>query len=1191
MANTSRNSIDGQNGQTARNTSLLQPVRGQQYQIAGVAPLGTNDYFGPAQPFLPMGPPGARGRVFDYPIAENIRIEPRDDEPLSFWDLIALAENHDVTRLCIETRKDQMESLQFNIRPKGSTGKKGKDKDQQYRIDKTEDFFKVPDGKHPFETWQREIMEQCLVIDATTIYIDKTRPKNTRLTVMDGAMIKRLIDENGQSPEHPWPAYQQFVKGMPSWDYTDKEIYYAPRNRRVHKLYGMSVVQQIYLCVNVALRRETSVLQYFCYSNDTEVLTKRGWLRFSETTMDDEFATRNIETKAFEWQKPTDTFRKRYTGDMVHFRGKSLDLLVTPHHRMLVTSMPESYRVLKGIPRRQGNAGECVISADALATFGCSAQAIPQTSMWKGKEIKQKVFGEAGYKNTKPVEMTGDQYCAFMGMYLADGSATDDHILIYKTPEKDNRGTYQLWQNLLRDIFGPDLKFEQERSFDIGRRPLAQFCKQFGRSWEKYIPDDIREATPRQLAIFWKYYYMGDGAAAGDESFDTPGPSQQCSTKSRKLADQLCEILQKMGFAVTTWNSPPGSAVLVDKETGEERILPSREGWTITKSFRKQTSGWHAEFVPYDDDVCCVSVPNTFLYVRRNGKCAWSGNTDGNIPDALMGVPETWTAQQIRDAQLAFDSLNSGNYAQRRRMRFIPGGSKYYPTREINLKTEFDEWLARIVCFAFNIPPTPFIKQSSRASASTMQEVAISEGLMPLMRWFTMMMNYMIQADHILAQSDLEFAYVEREESDPAARDKIWDAKIRRGQATVNEARAAEGDDPIPGGDTAMIYMGQGPIPLEMAANQAKMQLPSPDGGAAPGAPGGGSPAVKPPAARPASPAAGQPPNPGMKPIIPPAAKPAPNGRPTTTGKPLQRPTTKAEEVDESSRSPFSIEKVGQPRSQIVAEAEVNIQNTFSQAFENLSASASAYIEEAANHPDIGKADEEDKDAEKPLSPEEKAAMAAALDAVDSLSLEELIVTIDPTSEALEAIAEDGAEESIASIAVEPPSGVLADANPRVIAWAKERAAELIGKKVLPSGEIIDNPDAEWAIDEPTRVMLRQTITESFQSGKGIQGLAKEIENSYAFSHERAMLIARTETINAFNSGAFIGYQEMAKQGVDLEKKWVDHPGACPVCIANAAAGYIGLNEPFPSGHQHPTAHPKCRCTFVAIARRDDDKV
>lgn len=828
MANTSRNSIDGQNGQTARNTPLLQPVRGQQYQIAGVAPLGTNDYFGPAQPFLPMGPPGARGRVFDYPIAENIRIEPRDDEPLSFWDLIALAENHDVTRLCIETRKDQMESLQFNIRPKGSTGKKGKDKDQQYRIDKTEDFFKVPDGKHPFETWQREIMEQCLVIDATTIYIDKTRPKNTRLTVMDGAMIKRLIDENGQSPEHPWPAYQQFVKGMPSWDYTDKEIYYAPRNRRVHKLYGMSVVQQIYLCVNVALRRETSVLQYF---------------------------------------------------------------------------------------------------------------------------------------------------------------------------------------------------------------------------------------------------------------------------------------------------------------------------------------------------------------------------TDGNIPDALMGVPETWTAQQIRDAQLAFDSLNSGNYAQRRRMRFIPGGSKYYPTREINLKTEFDEWLARIVCFAFNIPPTPFIKQSSRASASTMQEVAISEGLMPLMRWFTMMMNYMIQADHILAQSDLEFAYVEREESDPAARDKIWDAKIRRGQATVNEARAAEGDDPIPGGDTAMIYMGQGPIPLEMAANQAKMQLPSPGGGAAPGAPGGGSPAVKPPAARPASPAAGQPPNPGMKPITPPAAKPASNGRPTTTGKPLQRPTTKAEEVDESSRSPFSIEKVGQPRSQIVAEAEVNIQNTFSQAFENLSASASSYIEEAANHPDIGKADEEDQDAEKPLSPEEKAAMAAALDAVDSLSLEELIVTIDPTSEALEAIAEDGAEESIASIAVEPPSGILADANPRVIAWAKERAAELVGKKVLPSGEIIDNPDAEKAIDEPTRVMLRQTITESFQSGKGIQGLAKEIENSYAFSHERAMLIARTETINAFNSGAFIGYQEMAKQGVDLEKKWVDHPGACPVCIANAAAGYIGLNEPFPSGHQHPTAHPKCRCTFVAIARRDDDKV
>jgi hypothetical protein len=51
--------------------------------------------------------------------------------------------------------------------------------------------------------------------------------------------------------------------------------------------------------------------------------------------------------------------------------------------------------------------------------------------------------------------------------------------------------------------------------------------------------------------------------------------------------------------------------------------------------------------------------------------------------------------------------------------------------REPVLKDDFDEWLAWVVCFAFSLPPTAFVKQTNRATAETQQETATTEGLVP----------------------------------------------------------------------------------------------------------------------------------------------------------------------------------------------------------------------------------------------------------------------------------------------------------------------------------------------------------------------------------------------------------------------------------------------------------------------------
>src|SRR5438105_11671751 len=85
------------------------------YVISGVAPA---TWFGPLAPMKPLAPESVRGRAFDYPVGYNLRVAPRADEAVSFSLLHALADGCAMLRIVIETRKDQIEGQDWDIRPK-----------------------------------------------------------------------------------------------------------------------------------------------------------------------------------------------------------------------------------------------------------------------------------------------------------------------------------------------------------------------------------------------------------------------------------------------------------------------------------------------------------------------------------------------------------------------------------------------------------------------------------------------------------------------------------------------------------------------------------------------------------------------------------------------------------------------------------------------------------------------------------------------------------------------------------------------------------------------------------------------------------------------------------------------------------------------------------------------------------------
>src|ERR1017187_5125770 len=255
------------------------------YVISGVGPEA---WFGPMQPLRPMAPPEVAGRRYDYPVGYNLNYSPRSNEAVSFQDLRALADNCDILRSVIETRKDQMEALDWNIRIKADADSKRKSAtdDQNSRIDAITQFFQSPDKRNNWQQWLRQWLEDMFVIDAACFYKRLDRKGDLwGLEPVDGASIKILIGDDGRIPLPPAPAYQQILHGIPAVDYAQyggdekgvveygtNELLYLMRNPRTHKTTGYSHVEQVLITVNIAIRRSLFQLEYYREGSQPDAL-------------------------------------------------------------------------------------------------------------------------------------------------------------------------------------------------------------------------------------------------------------------------------------------------------------------------------------------------------------------------------------------------------------------------------------------------------------------------------------------------------------------------------------------------------------------------------------------------------------------------------------------------------------------------------------------------------------------------------------------------------------------------------------------------------------------------------------------------------------------------------------------------------------------------------------------------------
>ncbi len=339
-----------------------------------------------------------------------------------------------------------------------------------------------------------------------------------------------------------------------------------------------------------------------CFSDDTEVLTPAGWRLIKDIEIGD-LVLGMAEDGFAEYQPVLAKQIYDYRGELLHFEGRSIDLLVTPEHKLLVNHRTNGYRTRKG----------------------------PEKTGWHTEEAKN-VWGRYGYEMTRQVRwrgetpgdyvlIQGDQYptrafLRFLGLWLGDGSAYIAH-----KDGKDSGYIIQIASFKDRDYVESVLRelgvhyFATAEGFRFFKKSLYEYLAPYVHAENKALPGEWLRLDAEHINLILEGLMRSDGNQE----------TQTITTVSKQLADEIQMMAFMSGKAAIVRQSKPqqprelkarvikSNYPVYKVRLVEKHITPKVEPATHKKQF-------------YEGKVYDVTVSNHLIFVRRNGKAIWSGN-------------------------------------------------------------------------------------------------------------------------------------------------------------------------------------------------------------------------------------------------------------------------------------------------------------------------------------------------------------------------------------------------------------------------------------------------------------------------------------------------------------------------------------------------------------------------------------
>lgn len=361
-----------------------------------------------------------------------------------------------------------------------------------------------------------------------------------------------------------------------------------------------------------------------CYSDDTSVLTKKGWKLFKEVLPYDMIFSLNPETRQPEWVKIQAMQKYKREGEMIHFHNRSLDCLVTPDHEMVYLNKSDG-RIIKRLAK------------DYTKNHG----AFYRGCEWVGNDTETITIGKHKFNMS--------DFAEFMGYWLSDGSLMrKSQIFISQQIGDPNR------ENIKDCIIRLGLTPKPDGyGVSVYSRDFNAYLKKFGLAPDKYVPEEIKNAKPHVISKFLKAFISCDGHIKKPKPFMGsrgtmcyPNSSErEYFTTSRQMASDIGELLLKIGKRPSySIEKLKGKAHKFSNGTYtiNHDLIRVRECKSIT------ATAFNKDVVDYSGYVYDLTLEkNHIMYVQRNGKCFWGSNC------MCYAIPILMNDQEFRDRRVS----------------------------------------------------------------------------------------------------------------------------------------------------------------------------------------------------------------------------------------------------------------------------------------------------------------------------------------------------------------------------------------------------------------------------------------------------------------------------------------------------------------------------------------------------------
>lgn len=355
-----------------------------------------------------------------------------------------------------------------------------------------------------------------------------------------------------------------------------------------------------------------------CYDDETEVLTADGWKPWAEVTPEDRFATRTTAGD-IQYHKPIKLLLNQpYRGRMYRVDSEQVDLLVTPNHNMYVC------KTTARSGRARADESYDHVKAEDL---GQVSHAYVKSGRW----------GLVASASAVPVDVM-----SLLGFTIGDGHLKSAGTIDFHL-RRDRKIAYL---HGLVTRLGWSLAIREDHyTVALPDRWWSLFAQIYDDNNAKVIPQHLLISQVRpSLAGLFEGLLQSDGHdGATSLSFDST---------SQTLIGQVQQLCLHIGLSANILYTYG----LEDRPTSYGEKPLTRLG-IIRRCNKPEVNKWagHRGRTSWVEDweglVHCATVPNHTLYVRRDGKPVWCGNSvleHANFTFAFENVSRVFTAEMNR---------------------------------------------------------------------------------------------------------------------------------------------------------------------------------------------------------------------------------------------------------------------------------------------------------------------------------------------------------------------------------------------------------------------------------------------------------------------------------------------------------------------------------------------------------------